>query len=97
MKSAYEILGVARDAPPEEIRRAYRAIARREHPDRHGGAVAANEQFLEIKAAYELLIDPDSRSAYDRDPTGKLEVRLIEEQRAAQRLRRRKRLKKLYE
>jgi DnaJ-class molecular chaperone len=94
-RSAYEILGVARTASSEEIRRAFKTLVKTAHPD-HAGE-SGHERFLEIKAAYEILVDDQSRSAYDRDPDGVIEARVYEERRAAQRLRRRKRLRRLYE
>ena len=94
-RSAYEILGVARTASSEEIRRAFKTLVKTAHPDHAGDG--AHERFLEIKAAYEILADEGSRSAYDRDPDGVIEARVFEERRAAQRQRRRKRLKRLYE
>lgn len=65
----YERLKVTRDAPPEVIRAAYRALANRLHPDRNGGAGgpddAAHDQMAELNAAYEVLIDPKLRLDYD--------------------------------
>jgi curved DNA-binding protein len=61
----YEVLGVARDASPEEIQRAYRRQARRLHPDVSTDP-AAEEQFKELTAAYEVLSDPVRRARYDR-------------------------------
>lgn len=97
MRSAYEILGVAQTASAQEIRAAYKKLAKTEHPDLAGSTAAAHEKFLEIKSAYEILGDPESREAYDRDPTGKLEVKLQQELRTAQLLRRKKRLRRLYD
>jgi DnaJ-class molecular chaperone len=97
MRSAYEILGVLRSASSPEIRAAYKRLAKTSHPDISGGGSEAHEKFLEIKAAYEILADPDTREAYDRDPSGKLEVRVQQELRLAQLTRRRKRLRRLYE
>jgi molecular chaperone DnaJ len=61
----YEVLGVGRSASGEEVRRAYRKLARRYHPDvnREDGA---EERFKEINEAYEVLADDDRRAAYDR-------------------------------
>jgi len=60
----YAILGVARDASPEEIRSAYRRLARELHPDVNGDP-EAERRFKEITAAYETLSDPDRRARYD--------------------------------
>ena len=62
----YAVLGVARDAPVEEIRRAYVALARRTHPDVRGDDPAADEQMRRINLAWEMLSDADSRAAIDR-------------------------------
>ena len=61
----YEVLGVSRSASEQEIKRAYRRLARQYHPDvnRENGA---EERFKEINEAYEVLSDPDRRAAYDR-------------------------------
>jgi molecular chaperone DnaJ len=62
----YEVLGVARDASEEEIKRSYRKLAVKLHPDKNPGDHAAEEQFKELGEAYEALIDPQKRAAYDR-------------------------------
>ena len=62
----YAVLGVARNAPTEEIRRAYVALARRTHPDVRGDDPAAAEQMRRINLAWEMLSDADSRAAIDR-------------------------------
>ena len=62
----YEILGVAREAGDEEIKRAYRKLAQRYHPDRNPGDKAAEDRFKLINEAYEVLGDPKKRAAYDR-------------------------------
>ena len=62
----YEILGVARDASGEEIKRAYRALARRHHPDVSDDKSKAEHHFKEINEAYEVLSDPNKRAHYDR-------------------------------
>src|SRR5688572_1660271 len=63
----YEVLGVPRTAKPEEIKRAYRKLARKHHPDTHPAAERdkAGERFKEINEAYEVLSDPEKRSRYD--------------------------------
>ncbi|MDP2873094.1 MAG: molecular chaperone DnaJ [Bacillota bacterium] len=62
----YEILGIGRDASDEEIKRAFRQMARQNHPDANPGDPVAEERFKEINEAYEVLRDPDKRAAYDR-------------------------------
>lgn len=61
----YEILGVSREADKEEIKRAYRRLARKYHPDVNKDA-GAEEQFKEINRAYEVLSEPEIRARYDR-------------------------------
>ena len=64
----YEILGVNRDASEDEIKKAYRKLAMKYHPDRNqgDGAKAAEEKFKEAKEAYEMLSDAQKRAAYDQ-------------------------------
>jgi DnaJ-class molecular chaperone len=64
-KDFYAALGVARTATEEEIRRAYRQLARKHHPDRNPGDKAAEERFKEISNAYAALSDADKRKLYD--------------------------------
>lgn len=61
----YKVLGVSRSADAEEIRRAYRAAARKYHPDVNKQP-GAEDQFKKVQAAYEVLIDPEARSRYDK-------------------------------
>lgn len=62
----YEVLGVTRDASEAELKKAYRRLAMRYHPDRNAGDVAAEDTFKEVKEAYEVLIDREKRAAYDQ-------------------------------
>ena len=62
----YEILGVAKNASDEEIKKAYRKMAMKYHPDRNPGDKASEEKFKEAKEAYEMLSDAQKRAAYDR-------------------------------
>ncbi|WP_439577254.1 DnaJ C-terminal domain-containing protein [Elioraea sp.] len=61
----YEILGVARTAKPEEIRKAYRKLAKRLHPDLNPGDRSAEARFKDVSAAYELLSDAEKRRRFD--------------------------------
>jgi molecular chaperone DnaJ len=64
----YDILGVAKNASDDDIKKAYRKLAMKHHPDRNQGeaAVKAEERFKEAKEAYEMLSDPQKRAAYDQ-------------------------------
>ena len=61
----YEVLGVDRQATPAELKRAYRGLAMRYHPDRNPGDHTAEDNFKEIGEAYQVLSDPDRRQRYD--------------------------------
>jgi molecular chaperone DnaJ len=62
----YEVLGVSRDAADSDIKKAYRRLAMKYHPDRNPGDDTATERFREASEAYEVLTDPQKRGAYDR-------------------------------
>src|SRR3989344_4035811 len=64
----YDILGISKGAPADEIKKAYRKQALEWHPDRHQGAdkEAAEKRFKEINEAYQILSDPQKKSAYDQ-------------------------------
>ncbi len=64
-RDLYQILGVPRTSTPEEIKKAYRKLARQHHPDMNPGNKAAEERFKELSAAFEVLSDPKRRSLYD--------------------------------
>jgi len=65
-KDYYDILGVGRDATGDEIKRAYRKLAREHHPDVAHDKSRAEHYFKEINEAYEVLSDPGKRAQYDR-------------------------------
>src|SRR3954451_20210648 len=62
----YDILGVPRDATPEAIKKAYRALARKHHPDVNPGDKKAEAKFKEAQQAYDILSDAEKRALYDR-------------------------------
>lgn len=66
MRDPYQVLGVARGVSSEDLRKAYRKLAKEFHPDRNQGNEKAADRFKEISAAYDLLGDADKRGKYDR-------------------------------
>ena len=62
----YEVLGVSRGAPPEDVKKAYRKLALQHHPDRNPGDKKAEESFKELSEAYEVLSDPKKKQMYDQ-------------------------------
>src|SRR5216684_733228 len=62
----YKILGVKRDAKPEGIKKAYRRLARKYHPDVNPGDKSAEERFKQMSEAFDVLSDPKKRTVYDR-------------------------------
>src|SRR5262249_8540127 len=62
----YDVLGVSKGAPDEEIKKAYRKLALKYHPDKNAGDKSAEEKFKEVGEAYEWLSDPQKRAAYDQ-------------------------------
>ena len=64
-RDCYEVLGVERTAEPEEVKKAYRKLALKYHPDKNPGDKTAEEKFKELGEAYEILSDPQKRALYD--------------------------------
>jgi DnaJ-class molecular chaperone len=78
-RNPYEVLGVKKDAKDEEIRRVYRNLAKKFHPDLNPGNKQAEARFKEIAAAYDLLSDKEKRARYDR---GEIDESGVEKPRA---------------
>ena len=66
MADYYDLLGIAKDATIDEIKKAYRKLALKYHPDRNQGSKSAEERFKEVTEAYEVLRDSEKRAVYDR-------------------------------
>ena len=66
LRNYYEILGVAKDASNEEIKKTFRRLARLYHPDVNPGNKTAEEKFKDINEAYDVLSDENKRADYDK-------------------------------
>jgi molecular chaperone DnaJ len=71
MSTLYETLGVAKNASQDDIKKAYRKLARQHHPDRNPGDESAEEKFKEVQTAYDVLSDPEKRKQYDAVGNGR--------------------------
>src|SRR6266498_450334 len=71
-KNLYEVLGVAKNASQEEIKKAYRKLARQHHPDRNPDDKSAEAKFKEVQTAYDVLSDPAKRKQYDSFGNGRV-------------------------
>jgi len=70
MRDPYEILGVAKGASEADIKKAFRSLAKKHHPDKHAGDATAQKTFQEISAAYDILGDKDKRAQFDAGAIG---------------------------
>src|SRR3954465_11263062 len=66
MSTLYDTLGVSKSASADEIKKAYRKLARQYHPDRNPGDSGAEEKFKEVQAAYDVIGDPEKRKQFDQ-------------------------------
>ena len=71
MATLYDSLGVSKGASQEEIKKAYRKLARKHHPDANPGDSAAEEKFKEVQTAYDVVSDPEKRKQYDAFGNGR--------------------------
>jgi DnaJ-class molecular chaperone len=70
MKDPYEVLGVPKTASEADIKKAFRTLAKKHHPDKHAGDAAAQKRFQEISGAYDILGDKDKRAQFDAGAIG---------------------------
>ena len=70
MRDPYDVLGVSRTASEADIKKAFRALAKKHHPDKHAGDAAAQKKFQEISAAYDVIGDKDKRAKFDAGEIG---------------------------
>ena len=70
MRDPYEILGVPKSASEADIKKAFRTLAKKHHPDKHAGDAGAQKKFQEISAAYDILGDKDKRAQFDAGAIG---------------------------
>src|ERR1700761_668974 len=70
MSDPYQILGVPKSASEADIKKAFRALAKKHHPDKHQGDAKAQQRFQEISAAYDILGDKDKRAQFDAGAIG---------------------------
>jgi len=70
MRDPYEVLGVPKGASEADIKKAFRTLAKKHHPDKHAGDAAAQKKFQEISAAYDILGDKDKRAQFDAGAIG---------------------------
>ena len=70
MKDPYEVLGVPKTASEAEIKKAFRSLAKKHHPDKHAGDAAAQKKFQEISGAYDILGDKEKRAQFDAGAIG---------------------------
>ncbi len=70
MRDPYEVLGVPKNAGEADIKKAFRALAKKHHPDKHAGDAGAQKKFQEISAAYDILGDKDKRGQFDAGAIG---------------------------
>lgn len=70
MRDPYQVLGVPKNASEADIKKAFRTLAKKHHPDKHAGDAAAQKKFQEISAAYDILGDKDKRAQFDAGAIG---------------------------